>query len=665
MEGKEEPRIGVYICECGLNIAATVDSEQVAKWAEDLPNVVVSKFYKYTCSEPGQVMIKDDIKEFGLNRVVVASCSPRMHEPTFRNAVKEVGMNPACFEMANIREHCSWIHKDKEKGTKKAFELVKMAVAKASLLTPLEPDEADVTHSALVVGGGVSGVQAALDIARRGYPVYLVEKEPTLGGNAAKLGKWFPLQQCAETCLGSCAYCILVPDLRDCINDPNIKVFTSSEVEEVDGYVGNFKVKIRKKPTYVDPKRCVACDLCAEVCPVSVKNEFNLGMDERKAIYIPFMDAVPKTYTIDEENCIHFSEGECVENPKCKEVCFWKAVDFDQEEEVEEVEVGAIVLATGHDILDADERPQFLHQNPRVISTPEFERLSCIVGPTKGSLDIDGKTPEKVVFIQCVGSREKEGNAYCSRVCCMVTAKEAHTVKQKLPDAKVIVYHSDVRTFGKTHEEFFVKVKDEGVEYRRRERDGDIHVEEKGDKVVVKCEGHPDEEADLVVLAVGMIPREDTLEMSRILNVSRSGDGFFLEAHPKLRPIDTFTDGVFLAGSCQAPKDIPDSLAQASGAAARACGIISKEKLLLGENVAFVDQDLCIGCEACLESCQFNAISMVDKDGKVVAYVNEALCKGCGTCIASCKSGAIQQRGYNDEQLLKMISVLAESEPGG
>lgn len=662
MEEREEPRIGVYVCECGLNIAATVDCEKVAKLAESLPNVVVSKFYKYTCSEPGQVMIKDDIKEFGLNRVVVASCSPRMHEPTFRNTVKEAGMNPACFEMANIREHCSWIHKDKEKATKKAFELVKMAVAKASLLVPLEPEEADVTSTALVVGGGISGVQAALDIARRGYQVYLVEKEPTLGGNAARLGKWFPLQECADTCTGTCSYCILVPDLRDCYNDPNIKVFTNSEVEEVDGYVGNFKAKIKKKPTYVDRKRCVACDLCTEVCPVSVPNEFNLGMDERKAIYIPFVEAIPKTYTIDEENCIHFSSGECVDNPECKAVCIWGAVDLEQKEEVEEIDVGAIVLATGHEILDPADRLNFNHQHPRVITTPEFERLSCIVGPTKGSLDMDGNPPKKVAFIQCVGSREKEGNTYCSRVCCMVTAKEAHTVKDRLPDADVIVYHSDVRTFGKGHEEFFAKVKDEGVEYRRREKDGEIKVEEKGDRVVVKCEGYPDEEVDLVVLAVGMIPREDAVDLSMVMNVSRSGDGFFLEAHPKLRPIDTFTEGIFLAGSCQGPKDIPDSLAQASGAAARACGIISKEKLLLGENVAVVNQDLCIGCEECLESCQFNAIGIVDKDGKLVAYVNEAMCKGCGTCIASCKSGAIQQRGYNDEQLLKMISALAEGE---
>lgn len=659
MDESEEPRIGVYVCDCGLNIAATVDTEKVAKLAESLPNVVVSRFYKYMCSEPGQVLIKDDIKELGLDRVVVASCSPRMHEPTFRIAVSEAGMSPSCFEMANIREHCSWIHTDKEKATQKAFELVKLAVAKASLLVPLEAKEAGVTPTALVVGGGIAGVRAAQDIANRGYKVYLVEKEPTLGGNAARLGKWFPLQDCSETCTGSCSYCILLPELRDCLGDPDIEVFTNSEVEEVDGYVGNFKVKIKRKPRFVDPKRCVACNLCVEVCPASVPNEFNLGMDERHAIYIPFMEAVPHSYVIDKENCLHFKSGECVENPKCKEVCIWGAVDLEQGEETVEVDVGAIVLATGHETFDPADRPQFNHKHPQVITTPEFERLSCIVGPTKGKIEFGGKTPEKVVFIQCVGSREKEGNTYCSRVCCMVTAKEAHTVKTKLPDAEVIVYHSDVRTFGKTHEEFFVKVKDEGVEYRRREKDGDIRVEEKGDRLVVKCEGHPDEEADLVVLAVGMVPREDATEVKRVMNVSRSYDGFFLEAHPKLRPIDTFTEGIFLAGSCQAPKDIPDTLSQASGAAARACGIISKDKLQLGEVVASVDQDVCIGCGACVDSCQFNAVTLVVKDGKTVAEVNEAMCKACGTCVASCKSGAMQQRGYTDAQLLKMISALA------
>lgn len=655
------PRIGVYVCECGLNIAATVDAQRVAELAGSLPGVVVSRFYRYMCSEPGQALIKKDIRDLGLNRVVVASCSPRMHEPTFRVAVSEAGMNPSCFEMANIREHCSWIHTDRDRATHKAYELVKLAVAKASLLEPLEAKEAGVNHAALVVGGGVAGIRAALDISSRGYRVFLVEKEPTLGGNAVRLGKWFPLQECAESCVGSCSYCILLPELKDCYSDSNIEVLTNSVVEEVDGYVGNFKVRIRRNPRFVKPDRCVACNLCAESCPVRVPNEFNLGMDERHAIYIPFLEAVPHSYVIDRENCLHFKSGDCVESPKCKEVCVWEAIDLEQKEEILEIEVGAIVLAIGHETYNPKDRPEYNYKHPLVLTTPEFERLSCIVGPTKGRIEVGEIIPKKVVFIQCVGSREKEGNSYCSRVCCMVTAKEAHTVKSLLPESRVIVYHSDVRTFGKTHEEFFLRVKQEGVEYRRREKESQISVEESGDKLIVRCEGYPEEEADLVVLAVGMIPREDMDEIRRVMNVSSSADGFFLEAHPKLRPIDTFTDGIFLAGSCQGPKDIPDTLCQASGAAARACTILSKEKLQLDEAVASVNQAICIGCGACVDSCQFNAVSLVTREGRIVAEVNEAMCKACGTCVASCKSGAMQQRGFTDAQLLKMISALAES----
>ena len=653
-----EPRIGVYICDCGLNIAATVDTKKVTEHASQLPHVVLAKNYKYMCSDPGQSLIKDDIKEHDLNRVVVASCSPRMHEPTFRAAVAEAGMNPFLFEMANIREHCSWIHKDMEAGTEKAKRLVELSVARAALLESLDTTEVGVTQAALVIGAGVSGMRAAKDIAARGFPVYLVEREPYMGGQAAWFSKVFPLRRCEEDCVGDCPPCLLVPEFKEVLENPNIHLFLNSEVVNLDGYVGNFRATIRRRPAYVDAERCVLCGKCTDVCPVSVPNEKNLGMDERKAIYLPSAATVPQSYVLDGANCGHFTRGQCSSSPLCVQACKFDAIDLNEGEETTEVDLGAVVVATGFEHFDPSGKSELSCEHSRVITAQQFERLSSHLGPTGGEIVIDGVKPERVAFISCVGSREKDGNEYCSRVCCMYTAKQAHSVWRKLPDAKVAVYFTDVRTFGKGHEEFYARVLDEGVEYRHRELDYPLEVAINDDNITVKSDGHEDFPADLVVLATGLVPRADATEVSRLLNLSLSGDGFFMEAHPKLRPIDTFTDGIFLAGCSQGPKDIVDSMAQSSGAAARACGILSKETLGLGAETAFSDET-CIGCGTCVEVCQFSAVALEEVDEELRAIVNDALCKGCGTCIAACPSGAMQQRHYTDRQILAMIEALA------
>ncbi len=645
-------KIGVYVCECGINIAATVDSEKVAEYAESLPNVAVSRYYKYMCSDPGQELIKKDIKEKGLDRVVVASCSPRMHEPTFRGVVEETGLNPYCFEMANIREQCSWVHTDREKTTKKAMALIAGAVARASFLEPLQRKKVSVTPKALVIGGGIAGIQAALEIADKGFKTYLVEKTPSIGGRMAQLDKTFPTLDCSA--------CILTPKMVDVARHPNIELFAYSEVVGVDGYIGNFRVRIKKYPRYVDEETCVGCGLCAEACRLKgrIPSEFEENMGKRSAVYVPFPQAVPLKYTIDPEHCLMIKVGKFGKFPSCQEACERDAITFDQKEEICEVEVGTIVVATGFDLFDPKEKPEYGYEYENVITGFEFERLISASGPTGGHIEMNGKEPKNVVFIQCVGSRDPDEHEYCSRVCCMYTAKQAHIVREKLPRANLVVYYTDVRAFGKGFEEFYNRVQEEGVVYKRRELDDPIEVIKNGDTVVVKAKGHPDIAADLVVLATGIVPRAHTKELVRLLNINQSADGFLLEAHPKLRPVDTFTDGIFLAGCCQSPKDIPDTVAQASAAAVRAAVPLAQGTVEVEAISASIDENMCAGCRVCEGLCTYSALTF-DEEKKVMT-VNDVVCKGCGVCSSACPSGAISMNHFTTTQMLAQIGGIIE-----
>jgi len=572
-------RVGVYICHCGINIAATVDVEALTAFAQTLRNVVVARDYTYMCSDPGQELIKSDIEEYGLTHVVVAACSPRMHEPTFRGVVEEAGINPYCFEMANIREQCSWVHEERVRATEKAKQIVASAVAKASLLRPLEEREVGVIPAALVIGGGIAGIEAALDIANAGFKVYLVEKEPTIGGRMAQLNRTFPtLESCLE---------LLVPRMREVVEHPSIELLTSSQVVDIGGYIGNFQVKVRRRPRYVDGDKCTACGECAEACVLNgeIGNEFELGLGKRAAIYMPFAEAVPPVYAVDSERCLFLREGKCGESPACVDACPEGAIDFEQQEEIIEFEVGSVVVAIGYDQFDARIKPELGYgQYPNVITGLEFERLSSASGPTAGKITLNGREPKEVVFIQCVGSRDQSvGHEYCSRVCCMYTAKQAHLVKERIPEAEVTVFYMDVRAFGKGFEEFYDRVRGEGVRYRRG---SPSEIYKRGEKVIVRAEdtilGEPLEmEADLVVLATGVVPRADVRDVAGLLNLERSPDGFFAEAHPKMRPVDTVSDGIYLAGCCQGPKDIPDTVAQAKAAASSAIVVLRREKAKL------------------------------------------------------------------------------------
>ncbi len=656
------PRVGVFICWCGTNIAGTVDIERVVEAARAFPGVVYAGDYRYLCSEIGQDLIKDTIKKEKLEQVVVGTCSPRMHENTFRKAAAEAGLNPFMLEVANLREHCSWVHKDMEEGTAKAIALIRAAVAKTILNTPLTTPLAPVEKRALVIGGGIAGIQVALDIAEAGFPVDLVERTPSIGGRMAQLEKTFPTLDCAA--------CILTPKMVEVAQHPNITLHTYSEVEEVGGYVGQFDVKIRKKARSVDMTKCTGCGICYDKCPVKVPSEFDEGIGKRKAIYVPFPQAVPNVPVIDRENCIYFKRKRC---EICAKACPPEAINFDLEDEILERKYGVIVVATGFDSMDVKKYGEYGYgQHPDVLTALQFERFFNASGPTEGKVIrlSNGKPPETVVFVQCVGSRDKaRGMNYCSKICCMFTAKQAILLKEKLPETKSYVFYIDVRAAGKGYEEFQRRAAEEyGVTYLRGQV-GKVFPE--GDRLLVKgidsLSNRPIEiMADLVVLANASVPRADALEVGRLIGINSDAYHFFNEAHPKLRPVETHTAGIFIAGACQAPKDIPDAVAQASGAAVKAVGLLSHDMLEGEACTSLVSQALCAGCLHCEEVCPYGAISGIELEEKVlgaiqkrtVADVNSALCMGCGACTAICRSGAINLQGFTNAQIVAEVDAI-------
>ena len=661
-------RIGVFVCWCGSNIAKTVDVEAVAEAAKSFPGVVYATDYKYMCSEPGQNMVAEAIKEHNLDRVVIASCSPRLHEPTFQRCIGAAGLNPYMVEMANIREQCSWVHERTPETTEKAIELTRMAVAKVAKNVPLFQNDIGITKRALVIGGGVAGIQAALDIAEAGHPVVLVERTPSIGGRMAQYDKTFPTLDCAA--------CILTPKMVDCASHPLIDIWAYSEVEEVNGFVGNFDVKIRKKATCVDPKLCTGCGLCLEKCIVKdVPSEFDEGMGLRRAIYRPFPQAVPNKPVIDREHCRIFNGGKC---GVCQKVCPTGAISYDTVDEVVEEKFGAIVVSTGFELWDHSALGNYGYgKYPDVISSIQFERIMNASGPTEGHIvrPSDGKTPKSIAFISCVGSRDDEhGHAYCSKVCCMYNAKQALLVKDKLHDVETYVFYMDIRANGKGYEEFVKRtIEDYGANYIRGRistiyPDGDQMVVKGADTLLGKA---VEVRADLVVLATAMQPQHDAKDLARKLGISTDQYNWFSEAHPKLKPVEVLTDGIYLAGACQYPKDIPDTVAQASGAASKAIGLFSKDAIKSEPMIAYIYEDTCVGCGLCVDVCPFTAIELVevvDKERstrdnqvmKTVARINEGVCKGCGTCSAACRSLSARLRGFEGSGILAQIDALAD-----
>ena len=659
-------RIGVFVCHCGTNIAATVDVERVAETLGHEPGVVFATHYPYMCSQTGQDMIREKIAEYALTGVVICSCSPRMHEQTFRKACEKAGLNGYMVEIANIREQCSWIHKDKEEATEKAVILGRAAIAKVQLNAPLTAGTSPVTKRALVIGGGIAGIQTALDIAEAGFEVDIVEKKPTIGGKMTQIDKTFPTLDCAA--------CILTPKMVDCAQNEKIHIYAYSEVESVGGFVGNFHVKIRRKARFVDETKCTGCGACTEKCPQKkVPNEFNLGLDTRRAIYIPFAQAVPKVATIDADYCNMLKNGKC---GVCAKVCTAGAIDYKQQDTIIEQEYGAIVAATGFDPIKLDQFDEFAYsKSPDVVSSLEFERLMNAAGPTGGTLlrPSDGAHPKTIVFVQCVGSRcdgAQKGKSYCSKICCMYTAKHAMLCREKYPDTDVYVFYIDVRTPGKLFDEFYRRAVEEyGVHYIK----GMVgKVVPEGGKLKVQASDLLDNrqlhiDADMVVLAAAIEPDKSARSIATMLTASMDTNDFFTEAHPKLRPVESPTAGVFLSGTCQGPKDIPETVAQASAAAAKVIGLLCKDSLTCNPCTAQPDEMMCNGCSSCEKVCPYSAITYIDKEFRGpnrttlirrVAQVNPAVCQGCGACTVACPSGAMDLKGFSNKQIMAEVDAI-------
>jgi heterodisulfide reductase subunit A2 len=655
------PRIGVFVCQCGNNIAATVDTKKVAEEMAKLPGVVYTTDYKFMCSSPGQEMLKKAIIDNKLDGVIVSACSPHMHEKTFRKASEAAGLNPYRCEITNIREQCSWVHHDKTKkmGTIKSTDLTRMIIERLKRNKPLTKIKIPVKKKALVIGGGIAGIQAALDIADGGREVILVEKEPSIGGNMARLSETFPTMDCSQ--------CILTPKMVEAELNEKITLYTYSEVEKVDGYIGNFTVQIRKKARFVDEALCTGCGECIEKCPFKAESQFEVGLTKRKIIYTPFPQSVPNVPVIDAPNCPKIQKDKC---GACAIVCGPKCIDFKQQDKIETVEVGAIIVATGYQNMANERFGEYGYGKIKdVISGMQFERLASSSGPTGGEIrrPSDGKVPKSVVFIQCVGSRdEKKGVSYCSKVCCMYTAKHTMLYSHKVHDGQSYVFYMDIRSAGKRYEEFVRKaIEHDNAMYLR----GRVsRVYEKDGKVIVQgadtLSGSQVEiEADMVVLATAIVSRDGADTLAQKLGIGYDKYKFYNEYHPKLKPVETVTAGIFLAGTCMGPMDIPDSVAQGSAAASKALALFSADEMTREPVTALVNKVICNACWDCVTACPYSAIEreeVKNRQGETVrwlAKVNEGVCQGCGVCVAACRSKAIDLRGYTDEQVFAAINA--------
>ena len=649
---KKSPRIGIFVCECGGNIGDVVDVKAVVDTVKNWPDVATAKYHKYLCSKPAQEMILDAVKKENLDRVVVASCTPRMHLGTFQAVLERSGLNPVMLEFVNIRDQDAWVHGPHSslEATKKAVSLIKGGYERSRELEPLQTISEKGSREILIVGGGIAGITAALELGYLGYKVHLVERKPSIGGNMAKLTKVFPTLDCAQ--------CILTPRMAEVGRNPNVTLYTYGEVQEVSGRPGNYDVKVFMKPRGVDVQKCRNCGVCAKVCPVSVSDEFNEGLSQRKAAYIEFPQAVPSAYVIDFKSCTKCE--------KCEKLCPAKAITLADQGSTVDLHVGGIIMATGYQLYDAKKLETFGYSTYKdVITMMDLERFVSATGPTSGYVKrADGTDVKKMAIALCAGSRDKNYIPYCSRICCMYALKQAFVLKKML-GIDVAIYYTDIRATGKGYEDLYWRDQEAGVTFIRG-KIAEVYKDNKTGKLVAVAEdtisGEPTEDQyDMIALATPMVSPEGLKELADKMKVSIGEDGFITEKHPKLDPVDSLTTGIFACGCALSPKDVRDTVSDGLGASAKAALFLKSDYVTTSPEKAYVIADLCNGCNACVPICPTKAITM--QDGK--AKIDPFQCTGCGACIPVCPQEAIDFKNATTKQVIASIrGVLAEKPPG-
>jgi len=647
---KKSPRIGIFVCECGGNIGDVVDVKAVIDTVKNWEGVAVAKYHKYLCSKPAQEMIIEAIKKQNLDRAIIASCTPRMHLPTFQSVLERAGLNPYMLEFVNIREQCSWAHgpQPSVEATKKAVSLIRGGYERSLELEPLETISEKGSREILIVGGGIAGITAALELGYLGFKVHVVERKPSIGGNMAKLTKVFPTLDCAQ--------CILTPRMAEIGRNPNVSLLTYAEVQDVSGRPGNFNVKVFMKPRGVDVEKCRSCGVCTKVCPVTVPDEFNEGLSERKAAYIEFPQAVPSAYVVDFNSCTKCG--------KCEQLCPSKAINLEDKGKTIELNVGAIIMATGYELYDAQKLENYGYGNYKdVITMLDLERLTSASGPTGGYIKrADGSDVKKMAIVLCAGSRDKNHIAYCSRICCMYALKQAFLLKKML-GIDVHIYYTDIRATGKGYEELYWRDQEAGVIFLRG-KVAEVWKNRNGKLVVLAedtlTDNITEEEFDLVALATPMVPPSGIEGLADKMRLSLGEDGFIQEKHPKLDPVDSLITGVFACGCALSPKDVRDTVSDALGAAAKASLFLKGEYITTSPEKAYVITELCDGCGICVQTCPSNAITMQDEK----ARINPFMCTGCGACIPVCPKEAIDFKNSTMKQIIAHLrGVLMDKEP--